>query len=79
MSRALTFLTTARKYQLGDLVPVDNDSGRRTRFLRWILAGSNTKKSTVGNGASRLETSATVAGLHRGDRLRLALQALGPV
>jgi len=79
MSRALTFLTTARKYQLGELVPVDSDSGRRTRFLRWILAGPNTKNSTVGNGSSSGETSAAEAGLPRGERLRLALQALGPV
>lgn len=79
MSRALTFLTTARKYQLGELVPVDSDSGKRTRFLRWILAGPNTKNSTVGNGSSSGETSATEAGLPRGERLRLALQALGPV
>jgi ubiquinone biosynthesis protein len=79
MSRALTFLTTARKYQLGELVPVDSDSGRRTRFLRWILAGPNTKNSTVGNGSSSGETSATEARLPRGERLRLALQALGPV
>ena len=79
MSRALTFLTTARKYQLGELVPVDSDSGRRTRFLRWILAGPNTKNSTVGNGSSSGETSATETRLPRGERLRLALEALGPV
>ena len=87
MSRAITFLTTARKYQLGELVPVSSDSGRRTRFLRWILAGSNTRKSTrngtrnssEGNGTSSGETSAADSNRHRGERLRLALQELGPV
>ena len=87
MSRALTFLTTARKYQLGELVPVSSDSGRRTRFLRWILAGSNTRKSTKNgtsnssedNGPSSGATSAADSDRHRGARLRLALQELGPV
>ena len=87
MSRALTFLKTARKYQLGDLVPVSSDSARRTRFLRWILAGSNTRKSTKNgtsnssevNGPSSGVTSAADSDRHRGERLRLALQELGPV
>ena len=83
MSRALTFLTTARKYQLGELVPVSSDSGRRTRLLKWILGGSNTRKSTInsseGNGTSSGEAGAADADIHIGERLRLALQELGPV
>ena len=79
MSRALTFLTTARKFQLGDLIPVGSDSGKGARLLRWILAGRSTGKSAGKNGAIGGETSAAHTGMHRGERLRLALQELGPV
>ena len=87
MSRALTFLKTARKYQLGELIPVSRDSGRRTRFLRWILAGSNTRKSTKNGTSNSSEVNSTSSGVtsaadsdrYRGERLRLALQELGPV
>lgn len=79
MSRALTFLATARKYQLGELVPVSSDSGRGTRLLKWILGGPNTRNSSGGNGTSSGEAGAADADRHIGERLRLALEELGPV
>ena len=60
MSRLLKFLSTSRRYRLGDLIP---DSSRGSRFLRWVLKG----QAAASQNASR------------GERLRLALQELGPV
>ena len=79
MSRALTFLTTARKFHLGDLIPVSRDSGKGARFLRWALAGSITDKRAGANGAKHGESRGAQGDMSRGERLRLALQELGPV
>ena len=91
MSRALTFLKTARKFQLGELIPISSHSGKGTRFLRWVLTGPRSRKNagksaeaSVGesierNGASAGDASAALADAPRAERLRLALQELGPV
>ncbi len=68
---------------MGNLIPIDSDSGRRTRFLAWILAGSHTRNGTGDssgkNGAGSGGANVARADLHRGERLRLALEELGPV
>ena len=79
MSRALTFLATARKFQLGDLIPVSRDSGKGARLLRWALAGSITDKGAGENGTKNGESRGAQGDISRGERLRLALQELGPV
>jgi len=82
MSRVITFLSTARKYQLGDLIP---GGGKGARFLRWALAGQRTGRSATGGGADSTKQQlgrgdrTTINGPCRGERLRLALQELGPV
>lgn len=68
MIRALKFVSTARRYRLGELIP---ENGRGSRFLRWALAGQSAGKISTNNSLANDSP--------RGQRLRLALQELGPV
>lgn len=51
MSRALKFVSTARKFQLGDLIP---NNGKGSRFLRWALSAQNSATSDTRGKRLRL-------------------------